>query len=78
MAGNNSPLMDFKKTSSTEWESRGVNRGFSGVIVEDLAAVPGDVYELTITPGPVVTTHETLLKAKQQFRTFLLDKPVVL
>lgn len=76
--GNDSHLMDFKKTSATQWESRGVNRGFSGVIVENLGAAPADIYTLTITPGPVVTTHQTLLKAKQEFRTFLLVKPVVL
>ena len=78
MAGNNSPLMDFKKTSSTQWESRGVNRGFLGVIVENLGAAPGDIYTLTITPGPVVTTHQTRLRAKQAFRIFLLDKSVIL
>lgn len=38
---------------------------------------PGEgTYALSITPGPVDTTHSTLRAAKNEFRKFLRDKPL--
>ena len=70
-----SHLERFTKTAEFQWTSKGVNRGFTGVI--DFVDAPAtDRFTLTITPGPVVSTHDTLKKAKNEFRKFLLDKPV--
>ena len=68
--------MRFIKTGDNQWTSKGVNRGFTGVI--DFTQAPAtDRYTLTINPGAVVTSHDTLRKAKNEFRKFLLDKPVL-
>ena len=72
---NDSHLMKFTKTGNTEWTSKGVNRGFTGVIVF-VDAPATDRYTLTINPGAIVSTHDTLHKSKNEFRKFLLDKPV--
>jgi len=72
---SDSALMRFIKTGDDEWTSKGVNRGFTGVITFTQAPAT-DRYALVITPGPVNSLHDTLHKAKNEFRKFLLDKPV--
>lgn len=74
---SDSPLIKFIKTGNTEWTSKGVNRGYTGVIVF-VNAPATNRYTLTINPGALVTTHDTLHKAKNTFRKFLLDKPVII
>jgi len=74
-----SHLMRFTKTANDEWTSKGINRGYTGVIVFVPIippAPPADRYTLTINPGAIVSTHDNLHKAKNEFRKFLLDKPI--
>ena len=70
-----SPLMRFTKTGNTQWTSKGVNRGYTGIIIF-INAPATDRYTLTINPGAIVSNHDTLHKAKNEFRKFLLDKPI--
>ena len=73
---SDSALMKFTKTANLEWTSKGVNRGYTGVIIF-LDAPATQRYTITINPGAVVSTHNTLRNAKNEFRKFLLDKPVL-
>lgn len=52
----------------TEWTSS-EERSYTGVI-----EFASNTYTLTIEPGTVVTEHDTLRKAKNEFRKYLLDK----
>lgn len=60
------------KQSDTQWQTRD-HRGYVGTIDYAPGANP---YQLTVTPGPVVTTYKTLGRAKNGYRRFLHDKPV--
>lgn len=64
--------LKFFKTSNTEWEinKRGIN---ATVTYGGPGANP---YELAITAGPT-TQHPTLRAAKNAFRKYLFDQPVL-
>ena len=63
----------WQKTSDTQWTAN-PQRGYTATI--DYAVGPNP-YTLTITgPGGTVTSWPTLRNAKNEFRRFLLDKPV--
>ena len=72
---HDSRFMKFIKTGDDEWTSKGVNRGFSAVITFTQAPAT-DRFAIVINPGAIASSHDTLHKAKNQFRKFLLDKPV--
>lgn len=66
--------INWHKTSNTQWQTT-PHRTYTGTIDRIGASAPY-THRLTVTPGPVVTTVKTLGQAKNEFRKFLLDKPV--
>lgn len=64
--------ISWLKQSNTQWQTR-AHRGYTGTIDLGSGANP---YQLTITPGPVVTSHPNYAAAKNEFRKFLRTKPV--
>ena len=68
----------WRKTANDTWLTNPKkSTGYVGTIVYTESVTPalGDEYELTINPGAVVTLHDTLAQAKNEFRTYLHDKP---
>ena len=61
----------WQKTGNSTWAAD--KRGFDAEIQLGSGAQP---YQLTIQPGAVVTTHNTLGQAKWAFQKFLFNKPV--
>lgn len=61
------------KIAGNQWQTKD-HRGYVGTI----AYVNGGglEYTLTITPGPVVSTHDHLGTAKNEYRKFLHTVPV--
>lgn len=61
-------ITDHTAGKPTEWTSS-EERSYTGTI-----GFASNTYTLTIEPGTVVTEHNTLRQAKNQFRKYLLDK----
>lgn len=70
--GNPGDKIRFYKTADDQWQTAD-ERGYTAQI--DYVAGPNP-YTLTINPGAVVSSWPTLENAKNEFRRFLLDKPV--
>lgn len=62
----------WTRESATEWAVKD-HRGYTGSI-ERVGGV--EPYQLTISPGAIVSTHNTLKNSKNEYRKFLHDKPV--
>ena len=64
----------WNKIADDQWQTNNPKRTYIGIITY----VPGlTPYQLSITPGPVNSNHDTLRNAKNEFRKFLFNKPVV-
>ena len=70
--------MKFTKSADNQWQSR-PQRGFIGTIDFNPAGTPPTGrYTLTVDSGVgVIGDFTTLRKAKNAFRKFLRDKPVL-
>lgn len=66
----------WQKIGDTTWEVDD-HRGYTAEIEYDPLAVSLP-YEIVIDPGAVTSQHATLRQAKNVFRKFLFDKPLVL
>jgi len=70
--GNPGDKIRFFKTADNQWQTAD-HRGYTAQI--DYVAGPNP-YTITINPGAVTSSWSTLENAKNEFRHFLLDKPV--